>query len=380
MQNDDVFDRRVLLAGLGAAGAFAATRSLRAGDLNPPAGPISPTMKTLDEIEPRTAINAQNTPGDTDCLYRISQPGSYYVTENLHGESGKSGICIDSENVKVDLMGFSIVGAPGSLYGVFVRSFRRSIRLHNGSVEQWGLDGVNLVDGDLSGVNHEVDAVFVSQNNGRGIRVGANSVIQNCIAFNNGTIGISGGVNAIISHCVARTSGNVGIAGGAGGTMMHCAAEQNASHGLFTSNSGLVLHCNSLNNEGNGIHVGVASMVSHCTAAGNTISGIRLNGRSIALNNVCQSNNAVGDGAGILISNARNRVEGNNCVLNGVGIRATTGGHFIARNTCSGNVVNWDIAANNACLVVNATLGSAFAGNAGGVSTGSTDPNANYTY
>ncbi len=34
-----------------------------AGDLNPPSGPVTPTMKTLTEVEPRIAINATNTPG-----------------------------------------------------------------------------------------------------------------------------------------------------------------------------------------------------------------------------------------------------------------------------------------------------------------------------
>ena len=60
-----------------------------AGDLNPPAGPVTPTMKPLDEVEPRTAVNATNTPGDTDSSFRISQSGSYYLTANLTGESGK---------------------------------------------------------------------------------------------------------------------------------------------------------------------------------------------------------------------------------------------------------------------------------------------------
>ena len=38
-----------------------ATWRAGAGDLNPPAGPILPTMKPLDQVEPRTAINATNT-------------------------------------------------------------------------------------------------------------------------------------------------------------------------------------------------------------------------------------------------------------------------------------------------------------------------------
>ena len=37
---------------------------VNAGSLAPPAGPVAPTMKPLDEIEPRIAIDAINTAGD----------------------------------------------------------------------------------------------------------------------------------------------------------------------------------------------------------------------------------------------------------------------------------------------------------------------------
>ena len=44
-----------------------------AGDLTPPAGPVVSTMKDLDEVEPRIAINAVNTPGDATNSFIISQ-------------------------------------------------------------------------------------------------------------------------------------------------------------------------------------------------------------------------------------------------------------------------------------------------------------------
>ena len=47
-----------------------------AGDLNPPAGPVTPTMKTLTEVEPRIAINAANTPGDVSSTFKMIEPGS----------------------------------------------------------------------------------------------------------------------------------------------------------------------------------------------------------------------------------------------------------------------------------------------------------------
>jgi hypothetical protein len=57
--------------------------ALIAGPLAPPPGPIASSYKTLSEVEPRTAVNATNTPGDAGCVYRISQHGSYYLTGNI---------------------------------------------------------------------------------------------------------------------------------------------------------------------------------------------------------------------------------------------------------------------------------------------------------
>src|SRR5262245_49761975 len=74
-----------------------------AGDLIPPPGAVSPTMKTLTEVEPRIPINATNTPGDANSLYRITQPGSYHLTGNITGAVGKHGIEIASGGVTIDL-------------------------------------------------------------------------------------------------------------------------------------------------------------------------------------------------------------------------------------------------------------------------------------
>jgi hypothetical protein len=53
------------------------------GSLTPPAAP-TPTMKTLDQIEPRVPIDATHTPGDSLREFVIAQPGSYYLAANLN--------------------------------------------------------------------------------------------------------------------------------------------------------------------------------------------------------------------------------------------------------------------------------------------------------
>ena len=82
-------DRRMLLAGLGLVGAAAAA-SAGAGTLNPPPGPVAPTGKTTDEIEPRVAV--QSLAGDATSVHLISQPGSYYVLGNINGVADESDV------------------------------------------------------------------------------------------------------------------------------------------------------------------------------------------------------------------------------------------------------------------------------------------------
>lgn len=94
---------------------------LYAGPLDPPAGPVTSTYKTIGEIEPRVAINAANTPGDVDSLFKITQPGSYYLTGNILGVAGKHGIKIalgtGGGQVSIDMKGHTLKGVPGSLNG-----------------------------------------------------------------------------------------------------------------------------------------------------------------------------------------------------------------------------------------------------------------------
>src|SRR6266478_4106832 len=87
------------------------------GSLTPP-GPPAPTMKRLDEVEPRTNLQASPAPAGVDTTnpnyqFVINQPGSYYLSGNL-GVTKANGIQVNVEGVTLDLNGFQIARGSGS--------------------------------------------------------------------------------------------------------------------------------------------------------------------------------------------------------------------------------------------------------------------------
>ncbi len=419
--SDILNPRRAMLAGLGglAAGAFLASTA-NAGPLTPPPGPIASTPGP----EPRIAVNAQNTPGDADSLFRITQPGSYYLAGNVTGVVGKHGIEIDASGVTLDLNGFLLNGVPGSLDGVSVRSFDgQGVAIRNGSVQNWGDCGIEfeyLGGHPSTGVITDIDAsrnarigiytqassrierCTANENGDDGIRVLSNSTITACNASLNGGDGFSTNTGCVVTGSTASNNAGRGFSLGLGNTIQSCTANansigfssqggsydnctayDNSSHGfnLFAGNT--VKGCSAYRNIGNGMLATGANSIIDCIANSNILDGIRVTTNALVRGNICNGNGSGPEGgAGIYATSTDNRIEDNTCTDNDRGIKIGTGGNFIARNTCSGSlVVNWDVAAGNACLIISASTNpGAVYGNSGGASPGSTNPNANYTY
>ncbi|QQS07824.1 MAG: right-handed parallel beta-helix repeat-containing protein [Phycisphaerales bacterium] len=395
---------------------------LYAGPLNPPAGPITSTHKTLTEVEPRVAINSTNTPGDTNSEFRIASSGSYYLTGNITVTAGRVGIEIAASNVTVDLNGFSIIGQAGSLSGATAFSTLSNITFKDGAISTIAA-GLQL--GSVSAAR--VERVNMQDITGIGLQVGTRSIVRNCIVRTTTSTGISASAGSHVEGCIVTAAGATGISLGnqcvldactvsdcagagvsfAGGCVITgCAARTNGDDGFLGSGSGtacvvrdctavdnigdgfsfqvdcVVTSCTARSNEGHGFTSGVNFTISNCSATFNTLSGIRAGGGSALIqSNTCSFNgNNLGDGAGIWAQASVSRIEGNHCFSNDRGIDVDSAGNFIARNTCSGNATNWDVAANNKCLVVLGVNAGAVVGNSGGVSPGSADPNANFSY
>lgn len=324
-----------------------------AGPLTPPGAP----EPTAPLVEPRVAVNTANTPGDADSVFRIAAPGSYYLTDNVEALAGFHGIEIASNDVVLDLNGFALRGAQGSLSGVIASVDVTNVAVRNGTVSGFGQRGVDLNPGGAT-VNGLIEAITATSNGGHGIRGGLNTVIRDCAVYLNGGDGIITSTGGTITGCTARQSTGAGINGAAGTVVTNCSSRQN---------------------DGDGIIAGGSAIISGYAASFNGDDGIHVQGNALVTGNVCTSNSQNNTG-GIRVAGGNNRVEGNNCANNSTGILVVGSGNWLVGNTCSDNATNWNVAAGNAVLVIEATAAGAFTGNSGGTSLGTTNPFANFTH
>jgi parallel beta-helix repeat protein len=251
------------------------------GSLTPPGAP-APTMKSLAQVEPRTAI--------TNLPYTITQPGSYYVTTNLSGIV--NGITIAADGVTIDLMGFSLANGSGD--GISVSGSHVNIAVRNGTINGWGLSGLNATNAD----NAQYQDLRLRGNQLHGLASGQNCTVVNCTAINN-----DGNTSA------------VGILTGAGCTVRDCIAGLNFS-GIITGNGSTVKDCTARANGGYGVTTGIGSTVSGCTASGND-QGIHAGDGSTVSGCTADANGVVSEGDGISV--------GPNSTVSGCTTRANSG-------------------------------------------------------
>jgi hypothetical protein len=180
-----------------AALVLAAAGLALAGPLNPPAGPVTSTMKTLADLEPRTALTAWTAPGDNTTLYKITAPGSYYLTGDIWVPPGRHGVVIAASPVTIDLNGFAIYGLQGSHEGITTDGqANANIVVKNGLVAWMNAQGVNL----SMCSNSRVESVATYSNGGNGIRVGNDCTVARCDAAFSVVSGIQVGDRCTVSH------------------------------------------------------------------------------------------------------------------------------------------------------------------------------------
>ncbi len=310
-----IFAAFALMAG--AAEVFAG------GSLTPPdnaftGGVPVATMKSMNEVEPRTVISS--------LPFSITTSGSYYLTRNLVGEEGTNGITISANHVQLDLNGFALVGSTNmsltnlTHHGIFIVTspILRNITVRNGVIHNWGKNGIK------SGLakDSKVLGVTVSKNGGAntfdGMNLGDDWIISDCLAAGNTGNGI-----CAMSRCTVRRT----------------RARGNTGSGICLLTESLVVDCMALWNQKNGIMVTADSIIRNCSANSNSSNGLYVAAGCVVKGNHCAGNGGPGGGAGVL-AGGDCRIEDNHLRHNQYGVRITAGsGSLVIRNSAVMNTI-----------------------------------------
>lgn len=254
-----------------------------------PAGAPSASMKRLDQVEPRTDL--ATLPGDASAQIVISQPGSYFLSSNLTGVSGKHGIRVLASDVTIDLGGFVLTGDANSNNGVDTSAARVSVR--NGRLVQWNL-GLRLAP------EATLERVSVSDCRSHGVNVGDDSNVLDCSSVRNAGSGFIAGESTGLTRCNTRANGGTGIAAGSGAVLLQCRSATdvlpfsvgNAStvrdctargvlYGIYAGSSCVVAGCSVIGTGSNtGLYAGAGSAFTGCSVS-NFATGIQASASTI---------------------------------------------------------------------------------------------------
>jgi hypothetical protein len=287
------------------------------GPLTPP-GPPAPTMKSLDQIEPRRPISS--------APFTISTSGSYYLTKNL-AVSGGNAITVTTDDVTLDLNGFTISSKanPAAGSGVRLSDSRRNITIRNGTIRGavefsgGNFSGAGFLDGisfaGLGPNNILVIDLRVSGclDDGIDLSTTGPTSVTRCVVH---TVGGSGIVAGSVDSCSARVCGASGIV--ADNATNSLGESTGGSPGLFAVTAN---NCRGLSETGQGLS---ATDATNCRGESNG-GGSGLSAMT-ALN--CRGTSKAGPG--IMASNA------NNCTgtsTSGVGLSAVIATNCIAFST-----------------------------------------------
>lgn len=337
------------------------------GPLDPPAGPVGPTGRTLEQLADElarlrgsTPVSTATTPGNAEAHYRITAPGSYHIPSGFaptSADGSKAVIDITTFDVSLDLNGHELAhvvqqatNAPivrisppgGNVY---------NLRIHNGSIR--GSGGIGFTAVQFAGPSRGVILEDLRIVSGRiaGI-AGLNQnffrvEVRRCqlMATSAPAIDLSGCTGAVVESCVFGAGGSPNtvsaVHAGPFARVENCTVSGEAgtdSTGIRVGNGSLVTGCNINNvaiNFGATPDVAAIFAGDNCRVERNTITGAT---RAISLGNNSSASdnsiaNGVNSGTGVFCVGGRCSVLRNSLSGQSVGIHCgTVGSNLVMHN------------------------------------------------
>src|SRR5688572_23236949 len=332
--------RRMLLAGVGAVGALAMARSARAATCGDP-GPLAPTGPTMRQIYDKIAVTddgvaearipIQSLPASPTALYRISQRGVYYMTDNITGVAGLAAIEIDADDVEIECDGFCFIGVPGTRQGIVATSPHHAIGVYDAGFVEWQETCIDL----STSTDCYAEEVWCRSCNctsplGLGaIALGDGGTIDDCNVFQCQSAHLRTGSSGILEECVMRDCTDSSMIS-TGPAVVEDNFLLNLSPGGIAVSSGAVVIGNRLVSS-SGIAVGGDSVVSENDLQ-QCGGGITVSGSSSTV----EENHVSSGGTGVEVTGSRVLVDGNSvtgCTGTGIAISGTQ--CLVVRNSVS---------------------------------------------
>jgi len=262
-------------AGVAAALVCALAGVGRAGDLNPPPGPIGDTG-------PRILSQATTPPP-----INIVEPGPYILTSDLIGPQAENAINILVSDVSIDLNGFAMRGGPGTLNAIAAIVGQtgdiNNISVRNGVIKDFRNNGVSLggarncIIEDMrvqtSTFAGSQGVTFVSCVSYENLSFGFNGLagtnVRGCTAFQNDASGINVSQGSLVINCTSHLNLRFGVVLDDECYVMNTATYANGSGGIQADRNCYIYQCASGNNSGPGVTVGAYCVVRDCLAVQN---------------------------------------------------------------------------------------------------------------
>lgn len=277
----------------------------------------------------------------------ISEPGSYYFTQNVNYTGQLNGVTISVDNVALDLNGFTLSGDPNnSDDGIIVLTPVVNLNVYNGTIKDWGGEGIEARECN----NCSFSNLRLENNDNHGIITDFGAVMTNCVALGNGLDGLEVDDNSLLYNCETAANGGNGITASEVCLVVNCTASDNQADGIDLAAGGRVEGCTANGNGVYGIDLAQSGQVINCLANRNGRVGIDIANSCIArFNQACENGTCFEAGtclqselqSGIVGAGIRtfsnSQVMDNVCRGNYYGIRLTSSDAYATDNSVTDN-------------------------------------------